>query len=219
MSKAPALTVLIGYARVSTVEQNLDLQITALRAMGCEQIFTDKASGACGDRDGLTAALAALNHGDTLAVWKLDRLGRSALHLYSLLDGLRKRGCHFKSATDGIDTATATGSLIFGILSAIAQFERDLIRERTKAGLQAAKDRGTHLGRPKALNTAQLQQLPRLLCENLPRREIAAILNCSERTLYRAISELSQDHIGGLPLAYWLDMESDSGDSASRLAP
>ena len=141
---------IIGYARVSTDDQNLSLQTRALDAAGCTRIFTDKGiSGARGSRPGLNAALLALEKGDTLVVWRLDRLGRSLIHLVRLLDELGKKGIHFHSLTENLDTNSAGGRLIFHIMAALAEYERSLISERTKAGMQAAKARGVHVGRPR----------------------------------------------------------------------
>ena len=140
-----------GYARVSSTAQNLKLQIDALREAGCkkENIFTDKVSGAKSNRPGLGQLLGNLSKGDTLLVWRLDRLGRSMTHLIGLVEELRQRGIAFKSICDGqIDTTTASGQLIFNIFSSLAEFERRLIQERTQAGLNAARARGRKGGRP-----------------------------------------------------------------------
>ncbi len=140
---------LIGYARVSTQDQTLDLQRDALRAAGCVEIFEDQGvSGVKEARTGLDAALASLEAGDCLVVWKLDRLGRSLRHLIDTLKALSDRGIGFRSIQDAIDTTTAGGRLYFHIMAALAEFERDLISERTKAGMAAAKARGVHVGRP-----------------------------------------------------------------------
>lgn len=143
---------LIGYARVSTQEQELNLQLDALLKVGCEKnrIFVDKISGAKDQRPGLDECLAELKQGDTLIVWRLDRLGRSMHHLVLLIEELREKGISFKSICDGaIDTTTASGELIFNIFSSLAQFERRLIQERTRAGLEAARARGRNGGRQK----------------------------------------------------------------------
>src|SRR2546423_716996 len=147
----------IGYARVSTTEQNLDLQLDALKKADCVKIFTDTASGAKTARKGLDEALTYVRPGDTLVVWRLDRLGRSLKHLIEVVTDLEKRGIGFKSLTENIDTTTSGGKLIFHIFGALAEFERDIIRERTKAGLEAARARGRKGGRPKAekLNTSK----------------------------------------------------------------
>src|SRR6266545_5471384 len=139
----------VGYARVSTLEQNLDLQKDALTKAGCERIFTDRISGAKSERPGLTDALEFVREGDVLVVWKLDRLGRSLQQLIETVTGLAARGIEFRSLTEQIDTTTPGGKLIFHIFGSLAEFERDLIRERTKAGLTAARARGRIGGRPK----------------------------------------------------------------------
>lgn len=139
----------IGYARVSTQDQTLALQHDALRAAGCEVLFEDHGiSGAAKERPGLAAAIEALRSGDTLVVWRLDRLGRSLRHLIETLTALSDEGIGFYSIQDAIDTTTAGGRLVFHIMGALAEFERDLISERTKAGMAAAKARGVHVGRP-----------------------------------------------------------------------
>src|SRR6266704_1041561 len=142
--------MLIGYARVSTNEQNLDLQRDALRKAGvtAKHIFTDKITGTKEERPGLTEALSHLREGDTLVVWRLDRLGRSLKHLIETVTALKQQGIAFKSITENIDTATATGQLVFHIFGALAEFERNLIRERTIAGLESARARGRLGGRP-----------------------------------------------------------------------
>ena len=137
---------LIGYARVSTVDQTLVLQLDALRAAGCEQVFEDRASGAKADRPGLAEAIAYVRRGDTLVTWKLDRLGRSMAHLIETVRLLDARGVGFRSLTEGVDTTTPGGTLVFHLFGALAQFERDLIRERTNAGLKAAEARGPKAG-------------------------------------------------------------------------
>ncbi len=148
--------MLVGYARVSTDDQNLDLQRDALTHAGCERIFTDVASGAKDDRTGLAEAIAFLRPGDTLAVWKLDRLGRSLKHLIETVAALQARKVGFRSLQESIDTTTSGGKLIFHVFGALAEFERDLIRERTQAGLRAARARGRHGGRPRALDAKTL---------------------------------------------------------------
>src|SRR5437588_2698376 len=142
--------MLIGYARVSTQDQTLDLQQDALEKIGCSKIFTDTASGAKAERQGLDEALAYVREGDTLVVWKLDRLGRSLQHLIETITKLNNRKIGFKSITENIDTTTSGGKLVFHIFGALAEFERDIIRERTNAGLAAARARGRRGGRPKA---------------------------------------------------------------------
>lgn len=140
----------IGYVRVSDKDQTENLQIDALKAAGCEVIYGDHGvSGKILNRKGLSDLLVALTSGDTLMVWKLDRLGRSTLHLLTLLDDLRQRGIDFHAITQGIDTRTAIGRMVFGQLAVFAEYERNLISERTKAGMKAAKERGVHIGRPR----------------------------------------------------------------------
>ncbi len=147
----------IGYARVSTNDQDLSLQITELKSAGCEPIFTDKVSGAKSHRPGLDDCLRTLRVGDTLVVWRLDRLGRSMQHLVSVVTELKARGVGFRSLRDGaIDTTTASGELVFNIFAALAQFEAELIRERTRAGLAAARARGAE-GREEAGVNAEPQ--------------------------------------------------------------
>jgi DNA invertase Pin-like site-specific DNA recombinase len=148
--------MLIGYARVSTHDQTLNLQRDALEKAGCSKLFTDTASGAKAERKGLDEALAYVRKGDTLVVWRLDRLGRSLPHLITTMTDLEERGIGFKSLTENIDTTTSGGKLIFHIFGALAEFERNLIRERTTAGLMAARMRGRLGGRPKALTGRQL---------------------------------------------------------------
>src|SRR5256714_13108488 len=143
--------MLLGYARVSTDEQNLDLQRDALLKAGvtAKDIYTDKVTGVKAERPGLTAALSHLREGDTFIVWRLDRLGRSLKHLIETVTALKEQGVSFKSLTENIDTSTATGNLVFQIFGALAEFERNLIKERTVAGLDAARARGRKGGRPR----------------------------------------------------------------------
>src|ERR1039457_2563583 len=143
--------MLIGYARVSTDDQNLHLQNDALKKEGCEKIYTDQIGGATTERPGLKTCFEVLRAGDTMVIWRLDRLGRSLKHLMQMVDQLDKLGIGLKSITESIDTTTSGGRLIFHIFGALAEFERHLIRERTQAGLTAARARGRHGGRPKKL--------------------------------------------------------------------
>jgi DNA invertase Pin-like site-specific DNA recombinase len=180
--------MLIGYARVSTHDQTLNLQQDALQKAGCNKIFTDTASGAKTERKGLDEALAYVRTGDTLVVWLLDRLGRSLPHLITTMTDLEERGIGFKSLTENIDTTTSGGKLIFHIFGALAEFERNLIRERTQAGLAAARARGRRGGRPKALIARQIGIAQSLYDD--PKNSIAAIcrtLKVSRATLYRSI--------------------------------
>jgi DNA invertase Pin-like site-specific DNA recombinase len=180
--------MLIGYARVSTADQTLDLQKDALNKAGCERIFTDTASGAKAERIGLDEALSYVRKGDTLVVWRLDRLGRSLPHLIETITGLANRGVGFKSITEAIDTTTSGGKLIFHIFGALAEFERDIIRERTQAGLTAARARGRKGGRPKKLNPRKLE-IAKALYNNRKTTvdDICRTLNISRATLYRYI--------------------------------
>jgi DNA invertase Pin-like site-specific DNA recombinase len=143
--------MLIGYARISTLDQTLALQQDALTAAGCEQLYTDTASGSVTERPGLSQALSHLRAGDTLVVWRLDRLGRSLPHLIETVRQLQERGIGFRSLQEQLDTRTSGGKLVFHVFGALAEFERDLVRERTHAGLAAARARGRLFGRPKAL--------------------------------------------------------------------
>jgi len=178
----------IGYARVSTDEQNLDLQLDALKAAGCKQIFTDEGiSGITKDRDGLSQALSVVGDGDILVVWKLDRLGRSLGFLCELIEQLKGQEAGFQSLTDGIDTTTTGGKLVFHIMGALAEFEHDLIKERTKAGMKAAKKRGKHVGRPKALSKGQVQHMKELLDAGKTQAEVAELLGVSANTIGREL--------------------------------
>lgn len=167
---------LIGYARVSTADQKLSLQLDALNTAGCDRIFDDHASGAKADRPGLTEALAYLRPGDTLVVWKLDRLGRSMSHLIEKVGELAARGIGFRSLTENIDTTTSGGMLVFNIFGSLAQFERDLIRERTHAGLKAARERGNKGGRRPVVTPDKLRKARAHIAAGLTVREAAARL-------------------------------------------
>jgi DNA invertase Pin-like site-specific DNA recombinase len=176
----------IGYARISTADQTLHLQKDALQQAGCSRIFTDTASGAKAERIGLDEALDYARAGDTLVVWRLDRLGRSLRHLIETITGLANRGIGFKSITESIDTTTSGGKLVFHIFGALAEFERDIIRERTQAGLNAARARGRKGGRPKALTPKKVQQAQTLYdAKNHTIDEICKTLNISRATFYR----------------------------------
>src|SRR5207247_5343920 len=184
--------MLIGYARVSTQDQTLNLQKDALETIGCTKSFTDVISGSATERQGLDEALAYVREGDTLVVWRLDRLGRSLKHLIETITNLNNRKIGFKSIQENIDTTTSGGKLIFHIFGALAEFERDIIKERTKAGLQAARARGRLGGRPKVttLNTPKKITLAQSLYDdkNNTIEEICKTLNISRATLYRYIT-------------------------------
>src|SRR5512132_3978379 len=185
--------MLIGYARVSTSDQTLDLQKDALEKAGCDRIFTDTASGAKAERIGLDQAISYVRKGDTLVVWRLDRPGRSLKHLIETITGLNNRGIGFKSITESIDTTTSGGKLIFHIFGALAEFERDIIRERTQAGLNAARARGRKGGRPKALSSRKAQMATALYKDkNNTVAEICRTLRISRATLYRYIRPASK---------------------------
>ena len=178
----------IGYARVSTQDQNPQLQLDALKAAGCEKIFTEKASGAQRDRSELKAALDYMRPGDTLVVWKLDRLARSIKQLIETVDGLKEQAIGFQSLTEAIDTTTPGGTLVFHIFAALAEFERGIIRERTLAGLKAAREQGKLGGRPRALTDADLVAAKALLTDPTITVEVVAErLNVAPSTLYRYI--------------------------------
>lgn len=178
----------IGYARVSTEEQNLDLQRQALEAAGCEKIFEDHGiSGAAVARPALGQALAALSAGDVLIVWKLDRLGRSLPHLIEVITGLREAGVGFCSLQEQIDTTNAGGRFYFHMLAALAEFERELISERTRAGIKAAHRRGVHVGRPPKLEAHQVAHARELIAAGKMRGEVAALFGVSPKTLWRTL--------------------------------
>ena len=180
--------MLIGYARVSTHEQTLNLQQDTLTKAGCTKIFTDTASGAKTERKGLEEALNYVRQGDALVVWRLDRLGRSLPHLITTMTDLEERGIGFKSLTENIDTTTSGGKLIFHIFGALAEFERNLIRERTQAGLTAARARGRKGGRPKSLIARQISIAQSLYADrNIPIPEICRTLKISKATFYRHV--------------------------------
>ena len=182
--------MIIGYARVSTEDQNLDLQLDALKEAGCKKIFQDKISGVKEDRDGLLQVMDIVRPGDTLVVWKLDRLGRSLQHLISVVDELKGKDVYFKSIKESLDTSSSTGKLIFHIFGALAEFERDIIRERTMAGLKAARARGRIGGRPKIMNEKKIKLAHTLMADkSRPVNEICEILGVSKATLYRHLKE------------------------------
>ncbi|MCB1465884.1 MAG: recombinase family protein [Novosphingobium sp.] len=181
----------IGYVRVSDHEQTEALQLDALTREGCEVIYGDHGvSGAITKRKGLDELLDALKPGDTLVVWKLDRLGRSTIHLLLLLDDLRKRGVDFVAVTQGIDTTTSIGRMLYGQLAVFAEFEREQIRERTRAGMAAAKRRGVHVGRPRKLNAAQIAHARALIDDgDQTIAAMARLFGVSAATLSRALAD------------------------------
>ena len=178
---------LVGYARVSTLDQNPALQRDALAAAGCTKLFEDRASGARADRPGLAQALAFLREGDVLAVWKLDRLGRSLPHLIETVAALAARGVGFRSLTEAIDTTTPGGRLVFHLFGALGQFERDVIRERTRAGLAAAAARGRKGGRKPVVTDDKLRRARALLAQGLTVREAAGRVRVGKTALYEAL--------------------------------
>ncbi len=176
----------IGYARISTQDQNLHLQEDALKAAGCEKIFVDKLSGATKERPGLLQALEFLRENDTLVVWRLDRLARSLKDLISLVTELEKEDIHLFSLTENIDTNSLNGRLVFHIFGALSEFERGLIRERTKAGLQAARARGRQGGRTRLITTTQEEKLKLLIKDPaFSPKELQEMFGISKSTLYR----------------------------------
>ena len=180
----------IGYARISTVDQNLELQTDALEKTGCEKIFTDQASGAKDDRQGLIDAIEFCRTGDSMVVWKLDRLGRSLKHLIETINLLHEKKVGFVSVQESIDTTTSGGKLIFHVFGALAEFERELIRERTNAGLASARSRGRLGGRPRAMTDKQLRIAKTMLKDpNTTIMEVCRTLQISKTTLYRYLNK------------------------------
>ena len=180
--------MLVGYARVSTHEQSLALQQDALIAAGCDRTYTDVVSGVAVEREGLAGALDYVRAGDTLVVWRLDRLGRSLRHLIEQVTALEGRSVGFRSLTEAIDTTTSGGKLIFHIFGALAEFERNVIRERTKAGLAAVRARGRVGGRPRVLSPTQVEAARGLLADPArPIAEVCTALRVSRATLYRYV--------------------------------
>jgi DNA invertase Pin-like site-specific DNA recombinase len=177
----------VGYARVSTVDQDPALQLDALAKAGCAKVFEDRASGARADRVGLRSALEYARDGDVLIVWKLDRLGRSLLHLIDTVTTLEKRGVGFRSIIEAIDTTTPGGRLVFHLFGALGQFERDLIQERTRAGLVAAAARGRKGGRKPVVTTEKLERARAIIRKGLTVREAATRLRVGKTALYEAL--------------------------------
>jgi len=177
--------MLIGYARVSTQDQNPELQLDALKQAGCEKIFTEKASGAQRDRPQLTEAIKYMRPGDTLVVWKLDRLARSMKQLIETVEGLEAQNIGFCSLTENMDTTTPGGKLIFHIFGALAEFERSVLRERTKAGLASARARGRVGGRPRALSDEDIAKAKAMLRDpEITTKQVADTLGVSVSNLY-----------------------------------
>ena len=180
----------IGYARVSTEDQNLDMQIDALKEAKCDHIYEEKMSGKIKERPVLKDALNFMRKGDTLVVWKLDRLGRSLRHLIEVINQLMDSGMYFMSLQENIDTTSTSGKLIFHIFAALAEFEREIISERTKAGLKAARTRGRFGGRPKKLDEKQTQMVKRMWKDHtITIDEICRTFDISKTALYRYLRE------------------------------
>lgn len=176
---------LIGYARVSKVDQDPQLQLDALDAAGCDDTYIDKASGLREDRPEFLACMRNLRQGDTLVVWKLDRLGRSTPHLLSITEELRQRGVHFRTLTEAIDTSTPAGRLMFTMMAAIATFERDLIVERTRAGMAAARGKGIRPGPRTVMNPEKIKAAQKMLKDGQPATTVCQAIGVSRATLYR----------------------------------
>jgi len=193
--------MLIGYMRVSTGEQSLNLQRDALDRIGCERVYDDECSGRTTDRPGLNQALHVARDGDALVVWKLDRIGRSLPHVVGLVGDLQKRGVGLKVLTGDVDTTTATGRLVFGIFATLAEFERDLIQERTMAGLAAARARGRAGGRPRVMTKQKLKAAMALMADrDNAARDVAKQLGVSVSTLYAYVDAKGQPRALGAKL-------------------
>ncbi len=185
--------MLIGYARVSTQDQNLELQRDALNKAGCKKIFEDTISGARADRPGLVMALEILREDDTLVVWKLDRLGRSVKQLVGLVSDLQKQGVQFKSLTDSIDTSTPSGRFFFHVMASLAEMERELTVERTRAGLETALKYGRKGGRKPKMTGSKIESAKKLLASGIPPKDVAKNLGVSIPTLYRWVPASARD--------------------------
>jgi DNA invertase Pin-like site-specific DNA recombinase len=201
---------LLGYARVSTDQQNLALQLDALTTAGCRRIFRDVGSGSLKQRPQLDECLSFLQPGDTLVVWRLDRLGRGLKHLIEVVEQLQAREIGFKSLTENIDTTTSGGRLTFHIFGALAQFEREIIRERTRAGVAAARERGHIGGRPPALTAEKITAAQAMRHQNMTMPAIAKALGVSVATLYR--------HLPPRPAALAADPRAATSNSAMARA-
>ena len=184
-SKTQGGGLLVGYARVSMQDQNLELQTDALHKAGCKKIFEDRVSGTRAERPGLTQARESLRAGDTLVVWKLDRLGRSVKHLVDLVGELQQQGVQFKSLTDSIETGTPSGRFFFHVMASLAEMERELIVERTRAGLEVARQLGRTGGRKRQMTETKVKAAKKLLASGVPARDVASNLGVSIPTLYR----------------------------------
>ena len=180
----------IGYARISTADQNAHLQRDALKAAGCEKIITEQISGSLAKRPKLEKLLRAIKSGDTLTVWRLDRLGRSLPHLIEIVRGLEEKGAGFQSLSEEINTTTAGGRLVFHLMGALAEFERSLIVERTQAGLNAARKRGAKIGRPRSLTPSQIKHAQKLIDTGERPASVARSLSVDRSTLYRALKSV-----------------------------
>lgn len=184
-----AMTTTLGYARVSTGHQTLDQQTDALNAAGVERVFTDVMSGARDDRPGLAALLDYARDGDTVVVWRLDRLGRSMVHVLRTVEQLQQRQIRLTSISDGIDSATSTGRMMIGILASLAEYERELINERAAAAREAARVRGKQTGRPKAMTADQVRAARTMRAAGEPVPTICSTLGVRRSTLYRALAD------------------------------
>lgn len=182
--------MLIGYARISTTEQSLDLQIDNLKSEGCEKIFTDIASGSKNERPGLDEAIKFCRNGDTLVVWKLDRVGRSMSHLIAAIKQFETQGVGFRSLTENIDTTTPGGRLVFHLFGALAEFERDLIRERVQAGLRSARARGRKGGRPPVSEETKAMAKSLMANKDLSIKQICDRLGIGKSTLYKYVKPI-----------------------------
>jgi DNA invertase Pin-like site-specific DNA recombinase len=182
--------MLIGYARISTKYQSMDMQIESLKKAGCEKIYQDQVSGGTNIRPGLASALDAVRKGDTLVVWKLDRLGRCVKHLVNLFNDLSKEGVNFLSITEDIDTSTPMGTFLFHVMAGMAQMERDLTSERVKAGIEAAKLRGDWFGRKRKFTDSKIASAKKLLATGMKVKDVARDLAISVPTFYRWLPAL-----------------------------
>lgn len=189
----------IGYARVSTADQDPQLQLDALDRAGCDDVFVDTASGLRTDRPEFAACMRNLRAGDTLVVWKLDRLGRSTQHLLSITQELDARGIHFRTLTESIDTSTPAGRLLFTLMAAIAAFERDLIVERTRAGMAAARRRGIRPGPRTVMNPEKIETARALLAAGEPGSRVCKVIGVSRATLYRHLTATAASATGPEP--------------------